>query len=101
MAEPEEQHDEPHLPPPSLWPVGFAIGIVVILVGLVINPVVISSVGAAIAVVFGFLWGRDATAELRGQRIVVEPERREAVPATVGGEAMPPPEPGERFPRSR
>jgi Rieske Fe-S protein len=101
MAEPEEQHDEPHLPPPSLWPVGFAIGIVVILVGLVINPVVISSIGAAIAVVFGFLWARDATAELRGQRIVVEPERREVVPATVGGEAMPPPEPGERFPRSR
>jgi Rieske Fe-S protein len=111
MAEPEDLHDEPHLPPPSLWPVGFAVGIVVILVGLVINPVVISSIGAVIAIVFGFLWARDATAELRGQRIVVEPEHHELreadtrdappVPAPVGGDAMPPPEPGERFARSR
>jgi Rieske Fe-S protein len=96
--------DEPHLPPPTLWPAGFAVGIVVVLVGLVINPMWVSSIGALVAVVFGFLWARDATAELRGRHIVVEPERRELrepflVP--VGGDAMPPPEPGERFPRSR
>jgi menaquinol-cytochrome c reductase iron-sulfur subunit len=105
------EQDDPHLPPPSLWPVGFAIGIVVLLVGLVINPTVIAPIGALIAVVFAILWARDATAELRGRRIVVEPEHRELreadtrdaapVPATVGEDAMPPPEPGERFPRSR
>jgi Rieske Fe-S protein len=113
MDEPEQPglHDEPHLPPPTLWPAGFAVGIAVLLVGLIIDPMVISSIGAGIAIVFGFLWARDATAELRGHALVVEPERRElrpagvgdapAVPATVGGDAMPPPEPGERFPRAR
>jgi Rieske Fe-S protein len=102
-------HDEPHLPPPSLWPVGFAVGIVVALVGLVISPMLIAPIGGVIAIVFGALWARDATAELRGQKIVVEPERQQmrvstdapALPATEGGDAMPAPEPGERFARSR
>jgi Rieske Fe-S protein len=110
MAEEENLHDEQHLPPPSLWPIGFAIGIAVLLVGLIINPIWIAIPGAVITIVFGFLWARDATAELRGEPIVVEPERRDLVeagagqvgpPATVGGAAMPPPRPGERFPRSR
>jgi Rieske Fe-S protein len=77
---PDTEHEETHLPTPTLYPIGFAIGIVVILVGLVIDPVLISSIGAAIAIVFGFLWARDATAELRGQPVAVEPERRESSP---------------------
>ena len=82
--EPEHQSpDEPHLPAPTLWPIGFAIGIVVALVGLIINPTLVSPIGAAIAIVFGFLWAREATAELRGDAIVVEPERREATEVTV------------------
>jgi Rieske Fe-S protein len=98
-TEHESLHEEPHLPPPTLWPIGFAIGIVVVLVGLVVNPELISSIGAVIAIVFGFLWARDATAELRGQPIVVEPERREmreagegmtAPPADQQGVALPP-----------
>ncbi|SRR5579871_3182640 len=104
------EHDDVHVPPPTLWPVGFAIGVVVILVGLIINPEIISSIGGAIAIVFAFLWARDATAELRGQPIAVEPERRELVeagagetapPADLQGAALPPPAEGERFPRSR
>jgi Rieske Fe-S protein len=98
----ESLHEEPHLPPPTLWPIGFAIGIVVVLVGLVINPELISSIGAVIAIVFGFLWARDATAELRGQPLVVEPERRRmteagegmtAPPADQQGVALPPVDP--------
>ena len=111
-GEPDPVHDDqPHLPPPTLWPLGFAIGIAVVLVGLIVNPTVVSPIGGAIAIVFAFLWIRDATAELRGQPIVVEPETRElreagvgdapARPAPEGGDAMPPPEPGERFARSR
>ena len=65
----ESLHEETHLPPPTLWPIGFAIGIVVVLVGLIINPLLISSIGAAIAIVFGILWARDATSELRGEPI--------------------------------
>ena len=105
------RQDEPHQPSPTLWPVGFAVGIAVVLVGLIVNPVWISSIGGLIVVVFGVLWARAATAELRGQAVPVEPEegeRREAgvgdapaVPANVGEAAMPPPAPGERFPRNR
>jgi len=111
VAGPEDIHDdEPHLPPPTLWPLGFAIGVAVLLVGLIVDPKIIAPIGGVIAIVFGFLWARDATAEMRGHRIVVEPERRETVeagtgeigpPATAGGPAMPPPAPGERFPRSK
>jgi Rieske Fe-S protein len=82
LVEPEHPSPDPeqeaHLPRPSLYPIGFAIGIVVILVGLVIDPLLISSIGAAIAIVFAYLWARDATAELRDQPVAVEPERREA-----------------------
>ena len=74
---PDSQHEEAHLPAPTLYPIGFAIGIVVVLVGLIIDPLRISSIGAVIAIVFAILWARDATAELRGEQVVVEPERRE------------------------
>jgi quinol---cytochrome c reductase iron-sulfur subunit, bacillus type len=77
-TEHESLHEEAHHPSPTLYPIGFAIGIVVVLVGLVINPLLISSIGAAIAIVFAFLWAREATAELRGEPVVVEPERRES-----------------------
>jgi hypothetical protein len=30
--------DQPHVPAPTIGPVGFAIGVVVILVGLIVNP---------------------------------------------------------------
>jgi menaquinol-cytochrome c reductase iron-sulfur subunit len=51
-----QHHDEtPHVPAPSLWPIGFAIGLAVALIGLVVNVWVLL-VGVALAVVFGFLW---------------------------------------------
>ena len=53
-----DQHDTHQVPTPSLWPIGFAIGVACILVGLIVSvPVLI--VGALIALVFGFLWVRD------------------------------------------
>jgi quinol---cytochrome c reductase iron-sulfur subunit, bacillus type len=76
-TEHESLPEETHLPSPTLYPIGFAIGIVVLLVGLIINPLLISSIGAAIAIVFAILWAREATAELRGEPVVVEPERRD------------------------
>ncbi|HKU56365.1 MAG TPA: Rieske 2Fe-2S domain-containing protein [Gaiellaceae bacterium] len=97
-TEQESLHEEPHLPPPTLWPIGFAIGIVVVLVGLVIDPELISSIGAAIAIVFGFLWARDATAELRGHALVVEPERRGMVEAGEGMTAPPADQQGVALP---
>jgi menaquinol-cytochrome c reductase iron-sulfur subunit len=94
--------DRPQLPPPSLWPVGFAVGIVCLLVGLVVSwPA--AAVGAGIALVFGFLWAREV---VTGRPLLgpppPEPAPRAApVPAHAGEAAMPEPEPGERFPRSK
>ena len=54
----DDERETQHLPAPSLWPIGFALGVACILVGLVISvPALI--VGAIIALVFGFLWVRD------------------------------------------
>ena len=58
--------DRPHLPPPSLWPIGFAVGIACILVGLVLSwPVV--AVGAVLTAAFALLWVRDLTREVAGR----------------------------------
>ena len=66
-------------------PVAFAVGITVLLVGLIIDPLVIASIGAAIAIVSAFLWVR------RSDR----PAATEVVPPSpVAGE-------GERYSRSR
>jgi menaquinol-cytochrome c reductase iron-sulfur subunit len=95
------EREEAHLPAPTLGPVGFALGVVVVLVGLIVNPLWISTIGAAIAVIFGVLWARDASAELRRSHVAPEPEMHEpAVPATVV-EAPPEAESAERFPRSK
>jgi len=104
-----EHGNRPHTPGPSLYPIGFAAGVVCILVGLIVSPTVIAPIGGAIAVVFAFLWVRDATTQYRGVPESIEPERRvpvestaaPAAPAQVGGAAMPEPAPGERFPRSK
>ena len=107
--EPVNGDDRPHLPPPSLWPVGFAVGVACVLVGLIVDPLVIVPIGVAIVLVFGFLWARDATKGYRGPVPDLEPEVRETgrgappIPAHKGEAAMPEPEPGEieRFPRSK
>jgi menaquinol-cytochrome c reductase iron-sulfur subunit len=87
------RHDQPHVPGPSLWPIGFAIGVACVLVGLIVSwPAV--AVGAAIAIVSGFLWVRDSA---RGTEtaVVHESEPRApaatdgAPPATAGEAAMP------------
>jgi menaquinol-cytochrome c reductase iron-sulfur subunit len=78
---------KPHVPPPSLWPIGFAVGIACILTGLVVStPAAV--VGALIAVVFGFLWIRDVTGSVREPAPEIEPETRRAgtAPAAVGEE---------------
>jgi Rieske Fe-S protein len=99
LVEPEYQpHDEPHLPAPSLWPIGFAIGIVVALVGLIIDPILVAIPGALIALAFGVLWAREATAELRGEPIHVEPERRELQEAGTGQTAPPADQQGVALP---
>ncbi len=99
-----QPHDEhPHVPGPSLWPVGFAVGVVVLLVGLIVSWWV-TGVGALLALAFAFLWVRDLTAgtELaHAPEVPPESATGPALPAPEGGPAMPPAAPGERYPRSK
>ncbi len=102
--EPRPGDDKPHLPPPTVWPVGFAVGVACVLVGLIVSwPAV--AIGGAIALVFGFLWVRDLS---RGTTPAIPPPppaepvpAGPAPPATAGEAGAPLPSPGERFPRSK
>ena len=86
--------DRPQLPQPSLWPVGFAVGIVCLLVGLVVSWLV-AAVGAVLALVFGFLWAREVTGGRQPAGGTAPDEPVPSAPAAAE------PESGERFPRSR
>ena len=114
--DPHGGEHKPHVPPPSLWPVGFAAGILILLLGIIVGLHIIV-LGAILTVGFGFLWVRDATAEYRGDVPRIEPERRPrrepAAPPLVtpsgdgasptDGAALPlaSEEEVERFPRSK
>ena len=74
-------HDTPHLPGPSLWPIGFAVGVACLLLGLVISWIV-AAIGAVLAVAFGVLWARDVPRDVRSEVPAIEPETR-----TVAGTA--------------
>ena len=88
------EDEKPHLPPPSLWPLGFAIGIAVLLAGLVVS-LPAAAVGALLTIVFGFLWIRDVGRGSATPVPHVEPESRSAQPslgaqpATTGESAFP------------
>ena len=71
----------------TIWPISFAIGIVVLLVGLIVNPFVIASLGGAITLIAGFGWVRGAD---RTRRPATSPAQTNAEKAEA-----------ERFPRSR
>jgi menaquinol-cytochrome c reductase iron-sulfur subunit len=75
----ESSRDHSHAPGPSLWPVGFAVGVVVLLLGVVVSRWVLI-LGAVVSIVFGVLWLRD-----------IRRERHE--PAAVEAEPAPEPEP--------
>jgi Rieske Fe-S protein len=90
--------ERPHLPSPTLWPVGFAVGIAVLLVGVILGWLIVA-IGAAIAALFGFLWIRELTGGVR------EAPPPPPTPAAVAPSRPGVIEPGEgeivRFPRSK
>jgi menaquinol-cytochrome c reductase iron-sulfur subunit len=94
-GEPVEHEAEPHLPSPTIWPFAFAAGVALLLIGLIINWL-LAAIGGAVALIFGFLWIREATREVR--RPVVEPEP--APPVSTLAEEEEAAEEPERYPRS-
>ena len=102
LERPEEssethEHDDPgaHLPPPTIWPFAFAGAVALILVGLIVSTWA-SVIGIVLAVIFGFLWIRDVTRDVRA---APEPEPVVAPPPLTveEGELAEP----ERYPRSK
>jgi menaquinol-cytochrome c reductase iron-sulfur subunit len=89
---PEHGGAGPHLPSPTIWPFAFAAAVALLLVGLIVSYVA-TFIGVGLAVVFGFLWIRQATREVRG-----EPEPAELPKSVPEGEEEEVP---ERFPRSK
>ncbi|MGH3130074.1 MAG: hypothetical protein ACRDNX_04590, partial [Gaiellaceae bacterium] len=109
-VEPHGSDHGPHVPPPSLWPAGFAVGVAVLLTGLIVGWHIVA-LGAVLTVVFGALWARDASRDMRtdAHAIEIEPEHRRRLPpgpapSPAEGEAgMPRPTEDEieRYPRSK
>jgi Rieske Fe-S protein len=92
LERPEHSESEPHLPSPTIWPFGFAGAVALILLGLIVS-LTITAIGVVLAVVFGFIWIRDVTRDLRA-----EPEPVEApAPVVVEEEVTEP----ERYTRSK
>ena len=90
-----------------MWPVGFAVGIACIFVGLIVSTIVVA-VGAVLTALFGFLWIRDVTKGYQAEppTAAAKPEpvpSAPPIPADRGGPAMPEPGEGEiiRYPRSK
>jgi menaquinol-cytochrome c reductase iron-sulfur subunit len=92
--EPVEREAEPHLPSPTIWPFAFAAGVALLLVGLIIN-LFLAAVGGAIALIFGFLWIREATREVRRRPVEAAPPESVSELAVAEEEDEP-----ERYPRS-
>jgi Rieske Fe-S protein len=74
---PEHEDAEAHLPAPTIWPFAFAGAVALILLGLIVSTWA-TVLGVVLAVVFGFLWIRQVTREVRG-----EPEPVEEPPAAA------------------
>jgi Rieske Fe-S protein len=94
--------DHPHVPGPSLWPVGVAVGVVVLLIGLIVSWWV-AGLGAIVALAFGFLWVRDLTAGTALVEVPDVPPESPTGPAIPANEGPLAPEaaPGERYARSK
>jgi Rieske Fe-S protein len=89
-AGPEETGEHP-LPSSTIWPLGFAVGVAVFLVGLGLTNWVVFGIGAGLAVLFGALWVWDAVREHRPRRAAPVEEVEEEAEH----------EEEERFPRNK
>jgi Rieske Fe-S protein len=97
----EPSREDHHAPGPSLWPVGFAVGVVVLLVGFVVSWAIVA-IGIFVTVFFSFLWLRELTrsSSLTREPAEVEPEKRPPGAQTPVPRAPGPHATEERYSRS-
>jgi len=96
-VEPGQGDDKSHVPGPSLLPIAFAIGVVIVLVGLIISNWIAVGIGAVIAFAFGGVWIRDLSVSRAAEAAPPPPPTRAAGAQLV----TPDPGVGERYPRNR
>jgi len=99
-----------HEPTPTIWPVGFAVGIACIFLGLILSKFIVA-LGAVLTAIFGVLWAWDASRSFRKEpeppAEAAESEDGRPVSAAAAAATRAPevPEPGEgeiiRYPRSK
>jgi menaquinol-cytochrome c reductase iron-sulfur subunit len=82
--------------------VGFAVGIAVLLIGVILGWLIVA-IGAVITAIFGFLWIREATGGVHEAPEPAVPAAPVPRPAARGRQGVPEPGEGEivRFPRSK
>jgi menaquinol-cytochrome c reductase iron-sulfur subunit len=97
---PQQGDDKSHVPAPSLLPVAFAIGVVVLLVGLIISSWVAVGIGAVIAIAFGGVWLRDISTSGADEGEPPPPPSK-PVGASISTATVATIEEGERYPRDR
>ena len=83
--DPEHGDERAQTPGLTLWPIGLAVGIACILVGLIISWWVVAA-GAVIAIVFGFLWIYDLMRTPKPAKPEVAPADETARPRPGLGE---------------
>jgi Rieske Fe-S protein len=66
----------------SIWPIGFAGGAALMVIGLVLSPLIVAPLGAAIAVASGIAWARGlyAAETLAAEEPEIEPRAEERYP---------------------
>jgi Rieske Fe-S protein len=97
-VEPGQGDGKSQVPGPSLLPVAFAIGLVIVLVGLIISNWIAVGIGAVIAFAFGGVWIRDVSTRRAEEEEPPPPPTRAAASAQP---VTPDPGVGERYPRDR
>jgi Rieske Fe-S protein len=98
--------DKPHVPGPSIWPFVLAVGIALVLVGVVVSPKIVVPLGIVILAIALIGWSRESSAA-KSEVPELEPEQRApkaaALPADEGEAASAPAtgeEAEEKYPRS-
>ena len=84
-----ERDEAPHLPSPSIWPFAFAVGVALVLLALVISSWLVLAIGAAIAIVFGFLWVSAATRSIPRSSSAFRPRRTRGSARRRSGSSCP------------
>jgi len=100
-VDPQQGDDKSHGPASSVLPVVFAIGVVVLLVGLIVNSWIAVGIGAVIAIAFGGVWIRDVTSARAGDEGEVPAPPSKPEGAAISAATVATIQEGERYPRDR